>query len=482
MLRSQPSGLYTLSFTELWERFGFYLVQVLIVLFLTKELGFADGKADLITGAFGGLLYITPVIGGWLADRYIGFRRAVIIGAVILFLGYALLMSHSETMFYWGLAVLVIGNGFLKPCISSILGDLYTDDEAKREGGFTIFYAFINIGAIIPPLITGTIVDHWGWHYGFGLAALGMILALIIFTTTNSVIWRVGNIPENSPLKSTAQKRIRFKIIFWSGTAIATGLAYWGVNQAGTTNWVIVAAAVIFVVYVLSCIRKEHHTDRRRLIGAILLMVLAVGFWSLYNETFTSEMLFAERNLDLHLFGFPITPEFTQFYNSFVIIICGPLFNLLWQRLDRYHLNPSIPLKFAYGILLMCLAFALLAWGTNGNFGIDGKISGWWLVWSYVVQTFGELCLSPIGLAMITVLAPKNLVGLMMGMWFFVIATSYAISGVIAQQAAIPHGSSALMSLSIFHNAFTTWTWASAILVAVSFIIYPFVNRLIELD
>lgn len=482
MLRSQPKGLYTLSFTELWERFGFYLVQILIVLFLTRSLNFPEAKADLLTGAFGGLLYITPVIGGWLADHYIGFRRAVIIGAVILFAGYALLMSPHQTSFYWALALLIVGNGFLKPSISSIVGDLYTNDEAKREGGFTIFYAFINIGAVIPPVISSFVVTHWGWHYGFGLAAAGMIIALLTFTLTSRVIWHLGNIPESSPLKSSGMTQLWFRVCFWLGTFIAVVLAYWALTVASTTDWVIVAAGSIFTLYVLYCIRKEVALDQRRLIGAVVLIVLSVGFWSLYNETFTSEMLFAEHNLDLQLFGFPITPEFTQFYNSFVIIVCGPLFNILWQQLERIGMNPSIPLKFAYGILLMCLAFALLTWGTNGQFGIAGKISGWWLVGSYVIQTFGELCLSPIGLAMITVLAPKHLVGLMMGMWFFVISAGYAVSGIIAQQAAIPSGASTLTSLAIFHGAFATWTWMSAILVVLSFVIYPFVKRLIALD
>lgn len=482
MLSSQPKGLYTLSLTELWERFGYYMVQMLIVLFLTRKLHFTDGQADLLYGAFGGLLYVTPVIGGWLADHFIGFRRAVIVGAVFLFVGYLLLMSTNLDVFYLGLGVLIVGNGFLKPCISSIVGDLYGDDEAKREGGFTIFYVGINLGALIPPLIAGSVIKAWGWHFGFGLAAAGMLIALITFTLTNKVIWQLGNVPQDSPLKKGVGAALAFNMKFYIGTAIAVLLCYWGVVKAGATDWVIIVAAVVFVLYVLLCLRKEHALDRRRLIGALILIVLSIGFWMLYAQSFSSLMLFAATNMNLHLFGIKITPEFTQFYNSFIIIVFGPIFNLFWQWLERRNLNPSIPLKFAYGIALMCLGYCLLTWATDGRFGIDGKISGWWLVGSYVLQTFGELALSPIGLAMITVLAPRPLVGLMMGMWFFVIAGGTAISGIFASGASVPAGTSSLASLAIYHHAFGYWSWLTAILVGISFIIYPFVKRLIALD
>ncbi len=482
MFNSQPKALFTLSLTELWERFGFYMVQMLIVLFLTEHLHFSDKRADLLYGAFGGLLYVTPVIGGWLADHFIGFRRSVILGAIFLFLGYVLLMSAHLQVFYLGLGVLIVGNGFLKPCISSIVGELYGSDEAKREGGFTLFYIGINIGALIPPIIAGVVVKAWGWHSGFGLAAAGMVIALLTFTLTSKVIWTLGNVPDNSPLRKGAALALAFNVKFYLGIIAAIALCYWGVVEAATTDWVVIVAAIVFATYVLVCVSKEHKLDRHRLIGALILIVLSIGFWMLYAQSFSSLMLFASTNINLHLFGMAITPEFTQFYNSFVIIVFGPVFSLLWQYLERHDLNPSIPLKFAYGMALMCFGFWLLSWATNGSFGVNGVISNWWLVGSYVLQTFGELALSPIGLAMITVLAPKPLVGLMMGMWFFVVAGGTAISGIFAGQASVATGSSHIAALAIYHHAFSYWTWLSAILVAIAFIIYPFVKRLIALD
>lgn len=458
------------------------MVQMLIVLFLTRSMHFSEGHADLLYGAFGGLLYVSPVIGGWLADHYLGFRRSVIIGAIFLFVGYSLLMVSIPKIFYLGLAILIVGNGLLKPCISSIVGTLYGDDEAKREGGFTLFYIGINLGGVIPPIIAGSVIKAWGWHYGFGLAAAGMVIALLTFTLTSRVIWQVGNPRDESPLKRSKQAAAAFNLKFAIGLVVATALFYWGVLEAGTTDWIITAAAVIFTVYVLWCLRKEDPLHQRRLIGVLILLVLSVGFWMLYAQSFTSLMLFAASNVDLQIFGIQITPEFTQFYNSAVIILFGPFFNWLWQYLEKKHCNPSIPLKFAYGVALMCLGFVLLVVATNHQFAVNGKVSDWWLMGSYVLQTFGELCLSPIGLAMITMLAPEHLVGLMMGMWFFVVAGATAISGMLANLAAVPHGTSAIASLGVYHQAFSLWSWISAIVVVLSFMIYPFVKRLIAIN
>ena len=482
MLKHHPRGLYTLCLTELWERFGFYMVQMLFVLFLTRSMHFPQKKADLLYGAFGGLLYVSPVIGGWLADHYLGFRRSVIFGAVFLCVGYALLMITNIHMFYFGLAILIVGNGLLKPCISSMVGSLYGDDEAQREGAFTLFYIGINIGGVIPPLIAGSVVKAWGWHYGFGLAAAGMVIALLTFIGTSRDIWRIGGLPDVSPLRISPRKAKQFYLKFALGLMIAIALFYGGVLRADDTDWVIVLAALVFVGYVLNCLRSEHALHRRRLLGALILIVVSVGFWMLYAQSFTSLLLFAQANTQLRMFGIPISPIFTQFYNSAVIILFGPLFNWLWQYLERRGVNPSIPLKFAYGMALMCLGFVLLVVATDNRFGVQGRVSDWWLMGSYVLQTFGELCLSPIGLAMITLLAPKHLVGLMMGMWFFTIAGATAISGMLAGVAAVPQGTSSLASLTIYHDAFAQWSWISAILVGLSFMIYPFVKRLIELD
>ncbi|MBL4759522.1 MAG: MFS transporter [Mariprofundaceae bacterium] len=479
MFSSQPKGLYNLCFTEMWERFGYYMVQTIFILFLTQSMHYPQKQSDLLFGAFAGLLYVTPVIGGWLADNFLGFRRAIIFGAILLFIGYAVLMFHGMQTFRLGLAILITGNGFLKPNISSIVGDLYGDDEAKREGGFTLFYMGINLGSIIPPIIAGSVVGAWGWHYGFGLAAVGMILCLLNFSLGGRSIRSIGVVPKGSPLQKGGMHALRFNILLYLGTAVGIGLFYEGVTYAASTNWVIIGAGVVFSLFVLYHLLKEDVSCRYKMVAALILILLSIGFWALYSESFTALTLFAAHNMDLHLLSFKITPEFTQFYNGFFIIALSPLFNAFWLYLDRYNLNPSIPLKFALGIGFMCLGYVFLTWATNGQFGHNGILSSWWLIGSYFLQTVGELCLSPIGLAMITVLAPKHLVGLMMGMWFFALAGASSLSGMLAGLAAMPEHQSTISALAIYHHAFGMWSWMSAILVAISFVCYPLLKRMI---
>ncbi len=482
MLSGQPRGLYTLCFTEMWERFGYYMVQAIFILFLTQKLLVSEGQADLLYGAFAGLLYVTPVVGGWLADNYLGFRRAIVLGAVLLFIGYMLLILSELRFFYLGLSFLIVGNGFLKPNVSSIVGDLYTNDEGKREGGFTLFYMGINIGSIVPPIIAGSVINHWGWHYGFALAAIGMVISVITFLAGGRAIWHIGNIPEESPLKQGARQRLVFNIKLYAGLLLAVGLFYLGILESRYTNVIILAAGLLFFVCVVFYLLREDPRHRNNMLVCLALITLSIGFWALYNQTFTSLTLFANRNMNLHLLGWTITPEFTQFYNGFFIIALSPLFNYLWTWLEKYRLNPSIPFKFALAIGFMCLGFFFLVWGTNGSYGQGGVISGWWLIGSYFLQTIGELLLSPIGLAMITVLAPKHLVGMMMGVWFFALACASSLAGYLANYAAMPKDQDLLTALGIYHHAFVQWSWMSVGLVVVSFFCYPFLKRTITME
>lgn len=478
-LLDQPKGLFTLCFTELWERFGYYFLQTLFVLFLTRSVDFSQHNADLLFGAFSALLYITPVLGGWLADHFIGFRRAIIVGAGLLFFGYALLMFSKMAYFYVGLGFLIAGNGFFKPNVSSIVGDLYGEDEARREGGFTLFYMGINLGSFFPPLIAFSVVSHWGWHIGFALAAAGMLLSVATFLFGRPAILHIGQVPKESPLLGRAAASLRFTLIAVLGVVFAIGLSTTALFYPDETGKVVIAAAVLFVLVMLVYLWREPKDSRRKMIASLILIVLSIVFWTLYSESFSALMFFAESNMNKHLFGVAISAEFTQVYNGFFIIVLSPFFNYCWRYLDRYQLNPSIPLKFALGIAFMCLGYLLLTWGTNGDFGLRGVISGWWLIGSYFLQTIGELLLSPIGLAMITVLSPKHLVGMMMGLWFFSLAAASALSGFLATWAASPAHVSAVEALKVFHHAFGLWTALSALATLVALIAYPGLKRMI---
>lgn len=475
----QPRGLSTLFFTELWERFGFYTVQTIIILYLVKKVLFTDQEANNLAAAFNAVLYLTPAIGGYLADRYLGFRRAVYIGAFLLLIGYVLLSLPGLQIFYLGLGVLIAGNGLLKPNISSIVGDLYYDNDPRRQGGFTLFYMGINIGSLIPPLIVHAVVVKYGWHAGFSLAALGMAIALVTFFLGSKTIRHIGKIPSDSVVLTP--KRIRFYSLLVIGLLASIGLFYLAMRHPQVTDTLVGIAAVVLILIITVILWREPVRDRHRMLAILALIVISIGFWALYNQTFTSLMLFADRNMQPDFLGFHITAEFTQFFNPFFIILASPFLSRLWIKLDHKKRNPSIPLKFAFGVGLMFLGFAALVVGTQ-FFAVANKVSVWWLVLSYLLQTMGELLLSPIGLSMITELAPDHLVGMMMGVWFFAQAGAFALGGVFANLAAAPKLASLALSLSIYQHAFTVLMWLSLALAVVSFILWPFLRRLIATE
>lgn len=475
---SQPKGLYTLFFTELWERFGFYTLQTILILYLTQKLLFSDHHANILYAAFSALLYASPAVGGYLADRYLGFRRAIIIGGVLLFLGYVGTALPGRDFFYLGLSLLITGNGLLKPNVSSIVGDLYQQNDSRREGGFTLFYMGINLGSLIPPLIAGTIVVLYGWHAGFSLAAVGMAVGLITFIWSGKSIHHIGLVPKNSPLSSKGKRRFRFRILFYVGLLASVIFFYIAMQFPEYTDVIVIIAAVLVTAVVVVLLFREPLIQRNKMLASLILIIISIGFWALYMQTFTSLMLFAARNMDKNVLGFTITPEFTQFFNPFFIIMLSPALSQLWIRLNRFDKNPTVPAKFTFGIVFMSLGFILLAWG-SGSFAHAGMVSAWWLIISYLLQTVGELLLSPIGLSMITLLSPKHLVGMMMGVWFFATAGAYAIGGYLASIADVPKHVGVLGSLGIYHHAFVVLSWLSIGLVVISFLLLPWLNKMI---
>lgn len=476
----QPKGLYLLFSTELWERFGFYTIQAILILYMTKALGYADTKANLTYATYSSLLYITPVLGGYLADRFFGFRRSIILGGVFSAIGYFVLALPSQTYFFLGLSILICANGLFKPSVSSIVGDLYDVNDPRRDGGFTIFYMGINIGALIPPLIAEPLANRFGWHSGFLLAAGGMVLALIIFSFTKRRLADIGKIPETSPILQKGFSRLCFEFLFYLGLIVAIAICLFLFHFPGITTLAIEVSALIVILSLIFFIRKESKVDQQKIIAAIFLTIISVGFWALYNQTFTSLTLFADRNMVPNFMGIPVNASTMQFFNPLFIILLSPVLSILWVRLSNRQLNPTIPTKFALGILFLTAGFLILPIGTN-YFSQAGLVSSSWLVWSYLFQTMGELLISPVGLAMITVLVPKRLVGLMMGVWFFAQSASFAIGGSLANLAAIPDDiSNRFESLIIYGHAFIKFGIFSLILAAISFGLLPFLKRLIK--
>jgi POT family proton-dependent oligopeptide transporter len=474
----QPRGLYLLFFTELWERFGFYTLQTIIILYMTKGLLLADKQAYLLYGTFSSMLYLTPVLGGYLADRYLGFQRAILIGGVLLTLGYLLTAVPNNQVFFLGLSVIIVANGLFKPNVSSILGDLYRQGDPRRDGGFTIFYMGINIGSLLPPLMTGWLVATYGWHVGFLLAALGMVIALGTFCWGRRRLRSCGRMPLASPLRDK-RGSLTFHSLLYGGIVLAVILFMFLFQFPGEADLLLVVASLIVIAVVVYFLLKEKRVQRNKMTACLILILISIGFWALYNQTFTSLMLYADRNMGKELLGFKIDAEFTQFFNPFFIVLLSPILSRLWIWLDRRKSNPSTPMKFSMGVLMMALGFFLLGWGGSA-FGEGGETSPWWLIGSYFLQTIGELFLSPIGLAMVTTLSPRHLVGMMMGVWFLTQSAAFAIGGGLATFASVPDKAAPLISLPIYDKAFFIYGGISLALAIVGFALVPYLKQLIQ--
>ena len=476
--KGHPQGLYLLFFTELWERFGYYTLATIIVLYLVQGMKIPDARAYLLYGAFSALLYLTPALGGYLADRYLGFQRSIVLGGVLFIVGYGITaLPGSSQLFFIGLAILVVANGFFKPNVSSIVGTLYGPNDPRRDGGFTLFYMGINIGSLIPPLFIGVVVHYYGWHIGFLFAAVGMLIGMITFAVGHARLGSKGTMPEYSPLQQKRRK-LGFHVFLLIGILAAIALLQLCFAYPGSTNILVVIGSLLILAVVVYFLLKEKKVQRDKMIASLILIAISVGFWALYNQTFSSLMLFADRNMNMNFLGFKINAEFTQFFNPFFIILLSPVLSRFWIKAAKKSKNPSTPMKFALGVLFIALGFLLLAVGAN-YFGHAGLTSPWWLVMSYFLQTIGELLLSPVGLAMITVLSPRRLVGMMMGVWFLSQAAAFAIGGELATLAAIPNGLSSAASLPIYAHAFTVFGWITLGLAVVSFALVPYLKRLI---
>jgi len=473
----QPKGLRPLFFTEMWERFGFYMVQTLLVLFMTHSLDFPDHEAYLLYGVFGSMIYLTPVIGGFVADRWIGFRNAVLLGGVLLTIGYALMAVPDERIFFLGMEIVIIGNGFFKPNVSTLLGDLYETDDPRRDGGFTIFYMGINIGSIIPPIISGFIVVHYGWGWGFGISSLGMIAALIVFVLGYRYYEKAGLIPSRSPLHRA--EIASFGFILGAGLLAALVLLHFLFMYPAEGSLVVGISSVSVIIAILFILAKEAPGQRRKLIACLILILLSMGFWSVYNQVYSSLMLFADRNMSKGFLGLTIDPEFTQFFNPFFILLLSPFLGRLWIHLYKRKLSPSTPLKFSVGLLSVSIGMLALASGSHVFYDAAAQASPWWIVLCYFFLTVGELLISPIGLAMITRLAPPHLCGMMMGVWFLAISAGFAVGGGLATFSDIPKLATPHEALQIYSHAFLIFGIIAFALAIIGFIITPFVRKLI---
>ena len=440
-----PRGLSTLFFTEMWERFSYYGIRPLLVLFMTAALldggfGFDRETASAIVGIYAACVYLASLPGGWIADRWLGLRRAIWYGGILIALGHlsiALSAVFAQHVFFLGLILIVAGTGLLKPNISAIVGDLYPEGGARRDAGFSIFYMGINIGALVAPLITGYLGERVGWHWGFGAAGVGMVIGLITFKLqAPGTLGSIGLQPSVGPEE---QRKVQQYVMIGVGLiAAVVAMAMFGVFTinapavAARMRDVMLAMALLYFFY-LFFLAGLTGDEKKRVAVIVVLFIFATIFWSAFEQAPTSLNLFARDFTDRMLFGWEVPTLWLQSVNSLFVILFAPVFAMVWMSMGRRGQNPSSPAKFAFGLFFAGLGFLIMVMAANRVIegGAAVRVSMMWLTVSYLLQTFGELALSPVGLSSMTKLAPRKFAGQMMGVWFMAAALGNLIAGIV---------------------------------------------------
>ncbi len=431
-LENQPKALRVLFFAETWERFSFYGMRALLVLYMTKHFGFGDSRAYAVYGSYTALVYTTPLIGGLLADRLLGGRKAVVFGGLLMSLGH--FAMAFDPLFYLALALLICGNGFFKPNISAIVGRVYHEKDAKRDRAFAIFYMGINLGAGAS-MICGILGESYGWHLGFGLAGVGMLVGLGVFLWGQRFVGQAADPPDPVKLKQPFFLGLSREIWIYLATVAAVG-ASWALVQAGDVLGkllLVVGIATVIGLFVY-LLRYAHADERNPMFVAIVLTLFSSVFWAFFEQAGSSISLFTDRNVDRVVFGATINASVFQSVNPAFVLLFSPCFIWLWRKLGPRE--PSTPLKFGIGTLLLGLGFGALWLGADGS-RATGMVPLVWLLLGYMLHTAGELCVSPVGLSMITKLSPGRVVGVMMGAWFLASAWAQYWASLIAQLTGV---------------------------------------------
>ena len=492
-----PKALFILFFTEMWERFSFYGMKALLIFYLTKYHLFSDDSGNLLIGSYAALVYAVPVIGGFIADKYLGFRKAIVFGGIMLVLGHLGMAYEGNAatqsitgeitrdnlalqIFYFSLALIILGVGFLKANISSLVGELYDAGDKRRDSGFTLFYMGINLGSFLATILCVWLGEAYGWSYGFGAAGIGMFLGLITFISGKKLLMGKGESNNFAFLeKKTLGLKNEWLIYILS---ILSTVLFWQMvqNHDAVSMALQVAGAISFVYIVYYAITQLDGKAREQLIALTILIVFTIVFWALFEQAYTSMNLFADRILDRHIFGFELSAGQFLSFNALFIILLAPVFAWLWVKLGKY--NPNTAVKFSLALALVGLGFGALVMGINVSGA--GKVAAVWLILAYFLHTCGELSLSPVGLSAVTKLSPAKIVGFMMGVWFLATASSEFIASVLANIASVDTSNGLAPDLNIakqsylklFEYLFYTGLGFGALLLIIS----PLIKKLMH--
>jgi proton-dependent oligopeptide transporter, POT family len=479
--QGQPKGVYLLSTVEMWERFSFYGMRGLLLLYMTKQLGFPEKESYGIYGAYGALVYLAPVAGGFLADRFLGYRLAIILGGLIMAAGQFTLMAESTTTFYIGLTMLAIGNGFFKPNISSIVGQFYGPNDSRRDRGFVLFYMGINIGAALATA-AGLFAAYMGNRiWGFGLSGAGMLLGQVIFFLGSRTYEGLGLPPDREKLFKSSSIGLSPFILILLGTLVTGFIFYYLFHNNGILTYLLPAIFISLLVYMVATGIKDGPEARDKLIVAVIMFVFSILFWALFEQAGSSFTVFTDRNVIKTMWGITLTAEvINQFFNPFFIVVLAPFFNIIWSALAARKMEPSIPAKFGLGILFLGTGFLVLA--ASSTAAVDGMVPLYFMVLCYLLHTTGELCLSPVGLSMVTKLTPTRITSMVMGVWFLTSSVGHKIGGEIAKLTAgdIENVTDPVKTLATATDIFQTIGYVAAGTGIMLIVVSPYIRKLMH--
>ncbi len=484
---SKTKSFTTIFLIEMWERFGYYGMQALIVYYMVQRLGFSDKRATLVWGAAAALIYVAPAIGGWIGDKVLGTRRTMLLGAVILAIGYATMVipGQSTWFLFFALGIIVVGNGLFKANAGNLVRKIYEGDDSRIDSAFTIYYMAVNLGAMISQLLTPWLKDYfnahygngWGWHIAFGVCAIGLVLGLFNWLIMRQAMAHIGSEPDERPLEWS-----KLAMVLAGGVVAVFVSAYILQHEAVARAFVYAAALVVIGIfaYLISIGQKS---ERAGLIAALVLTVQTVFYFIFYQQMSTSLNLFALRNVNwsfdvfgVHLWNW--SPAQFQAFNPIWIFILSPILAWAYTRAGRANKDLSIAAKFALGFVLVAAGFFI--YGASGHFADEnGKVTSWLMVWGYGAISLGELLVSGLGLAMVARYVPARMGGFMMGAYFVASGVSQYLGGVVASYASVPQDiTEPLQSLPIYTALFNKLGIAAVICTLIAIAVLPLMNRL----
>ena len=435
--KGHPQGLYWLFAAEMWERFCYYGMRALLLLYLVESLAMGDNKGFAVYGAYTALVYVMPVIGGRIADQILGSRWAVLLGGVLMAIGEFIIVGGTEMLLFWGMAVIIVGNGLFKPNISTMVGKLYEDGDPRKDSGFTIFYIGINLGALLATTVCAEVGNIYGAQYGFALAGIGMLLGVIIFQMGSKHYAHVSAPPHPETLTKPKYGPLSPFSAVVLGCLALIPVLYFLLRNTDIAGYMIVAVGVVVIGSLIMRGIKDGKVQLDKMFGFIILMLFNIVFWACFEQAGSSLTLFADRNVDRHIFGWEMGAATTQFFNPAYILLFGSIFSVMWLKLKERKMDPNIPMKFGLGILQLGLGYLVIL--VAAPLAVEYQVPLWTLALLYMLHTTGELFLSPIGLSMVTKLVPKDMTATAMGAWFLSIAGANYVAGLLATMTGADH-------------------------------------------